>query len=734
MDVVPVPPQGTVAQQQVVDLSADGPEPPAKKARSTSGRPSRATPFQKGHCDEFGLVVLSRDVTSKQINAVRCRFCISFGRENKTTTIKSFQGPPFRPSNFKNHLEREHPERWELYQKATMEAKATFFDVDVKFAETIYSHFGSKSDDIHFKIEKQIVDTVIGKMLWNSEEGSATFTRAMSIFKLDASETCYEVRFAQVQQYRLAVRLVGHGLSFKATSSAIQEAKEILEVAKLGFCSQENVASYVRATCASALQNLSMMLRTSWTFAIALDGSVNQGTSYIDVRVRFPLSGCIKDYHVIAVPFSGSHTGLAMFEMLEQLFDVLCPNWQKKIIGCSTDGAANMTGTISGVVSRLANVSGDGFIRVWCLLHQADLVLQAAYRNLENGAYLKSLTGLIAHLRRQKTLIGQMKATCPALSSTRWISMTRVSTFLSEHRGVILTHFDQLDPVRSNICPAPAFWMTLAVISQISSLVHVTVQKLQGKRTVLNQQSHVITELIESLKRMAFAEGPFEVEQLSALDPEEYFLNESHAVMKEDVKGMVQDFGGVFALQSLRNMEPHETEIMLKTIAEMYLHIIQGLSKIVAVRDSRNNAAVEMFYPVMPHELIKVRPRQLAELVLEHHTRVLTSYCPDDIDRIVSQHKDFLEAYHREPRLKLAIDRCSTDSSFEDCWAIRGLKGQFPLLCDFCGGISSVFPNTASVEADFSDIKWESDEFRTALTSFSLEGILHCKQFVNLSI
>ena len=54
---------------------------------------------------------------------------------------------------------------------------------------------------------------------------------------------------------------------------------------------------------------------------------------------------------------------------------------------------------------------------------------------------------------------------------------------------------------------------------------------------------------------------------------------------------------------------------------------------------------------------------------------------------------------------------------------------RFNVLRDFCGGIATVFPNTATVEADFSNISWEKDDSRTGLTDLSLEGILQCKQW-----
>ena len=56
-------------------------------------------------------------------------------------------------------------------------------------------------------------------------------------------------------------------------------------------------------------------------------------------------------------------------------------------------------------------------------------------------------------------------------------------------------------------------------------------------------------------------------------------------------------------------------------------------------------------------------------------------------------------------------------------------SSEFTVLRDFCGGIASVFPNTATVESDFSILGWEADEYRRSLTNLSLEGIMQCKQF-----
>ncbi|KAG6946718.1 hypothetical protein JG688_00015890, partial [Phytophthora aleatoria] len=51
------------------------------------------------------------------------------------------------------------------------------------------------------------------------------------------------------------------------------------------------------------------------------------------------------------------------------------------------------------------------------------------------------------------------------------------------------------------------------------------------------------------------------------------------------------------------------------------------------------------------------------------------------------------------------------------------------LLKQFCGDLASTFPNTATVESDFSIMGWEKDVYRKSTTDFSLEGVMHAKQF-----
>jgi len=52
--------------------------------------------------------------------------------------------------------------------------------------------------------------------------------------------------------------------------------------------------------------------------------------------------------------------------------------------------------------------------------------------------------------------------------------------------------------------------------------------------------------------------------------------------------------------------------------------------------------------------------------------------------------------------------------------------GSNAFVMPICGRIGISFFGKSTVEADFSVIGWEKDEYQTALTNFSLERIFHC--------
>jgi hypothetical protein len=119
----------------------------------------------------------------------------------------------------------------------------------------------------------------------------------------------------------------------------------------------------IRAACAANLQKISVLLKDSWAFSIAIDSTTHHSTSYLDLRIRIysKKHRNIYNIHGCALPMRDHHTGEVMFEMLTNFFGVLCPNWQISMLGVASDGACNMTGRAAGVVTRLQNYMHDDY-------------------------------------------------------------------------------------------------------------------------------------------------------------------------------------------------------------------------------------------------------------------------------------------------------------------------------------------------------------------------------------
>ena len=98
----------------------------------------------------------------------------------------------------------------------------------------------------------------------------------------------------------------------------------------------------------------------------------------------------------------------------------------------------------------------------------------------------------------------------------------------------------------------------------------------------------------------------------------------------------------------------------------------------------------------------------------------------DANEKIDVQLQQMKRSYREEQTFAGAIDAYKDTYSFEDCWSPLGIG--FEELKSFAGGIATVMPGTSSVEADFSLINWHKDPNAKAMTDFSLESILHCKQ------
>ena len=130
----------------------------------------------------------------------------------------------------------------------------------------------------------------------------------------------------------------------------------------------------------------------------------------------------------------------------------------------------------------------------------------------------------------------------------------------------------------------------------------------------------------------------------------------------------------------------------------------------------------------MPHELVKLHHGSfVGEVVDSYRGHLAKHWTLEMIEAAESEHRDLLVAYAREQELKAILEAHNEKAFFNEAWDC--LKGRFPILRQLRGGLATTFPNTTSVESDFSIVQWEKDNSRTSRTSLSLAGVMHAKQF-----
>ena len=266
---------------------------------------------------------------------------------------------------------------------------------------------------------------------------------------------CYQAIIQNGFQYDLVISTIANGLSFCQTMNVIEGFRDMTGMGnKIGYINRRKVTIQVRVFCAQSFQIIANAMQYCWAFEIALDGGNKGSVPYLDFRLRFVLGYEMFNVHLIAAPMYESHTGNNMFALTSKILDVLSPDWKKKLIGVTSDGASNMTGCHVGMVTQIQRLALPGFYRVWCAAHQLDLAVQDRFKSMFNESFVHVIHGITGHLRRQKNLIKIMKATCPRFIDTRWLSMGRLLNWLIDKRRDVQEHFEQKNPP----CRPPDEW------------------------------------------------------------------------------------------------------------------------------------------------------------------------------------------------------------------------------------------------------------------------------------
>ena len=151
----------------------------------------------------------------------------------------------------------------------------------------------------------------------------------------------------------------------------------------------------------------------------------------------------------------------------------------------------------------------------------------------------------------------------------------------------------------------------------------------------------------------------------------------------------------------------HELQAIVVAVANMFIQTSNGIFSIISEEGSNDNPYNEL-PPVLPHQLVKLYLWDFSNRLQQNLSRLLKKFSSFQIHQTGREFVDLLRSYREERAFKKELDACDDNHSFVGGWRVAG--SWFILLCQFRGALASTFPNTATVESDFSVICWEKSK------------------------
>jgi hypothetical protein len=264
-----------------------------------------------------------------------------------------------------------------------------------------------------------------------------------------------------------------------------------------------------------------------------------------------------------------------MFNPMAHVLDQLCPSWRDMIVGVTMDGERRMTGEVKGAATRIEKETPDGIIcRVWCDLHQLDLVMQRNLKSKCDETIYGEVTSFIAHLRRRSNLIERMGANCPTVADTRWLYAGIMTGWLSTNRATLMEHYSKNPGIMR---PSTTWWLVVITLSSVLREVIIVVQRLQGPTTLLSEQNQELAALAKVVSEIC-NDG-------EAHDGGAVIAKSGDAVsMNESIKHFIEDLGDT-AADIYEGMTADEKASCLHSLGKVLVGIVDGIRTVLSGSD-----------------------------------------------------------------------------------------------------------------------------------------------------
>lgn len=695
----------------------------AESARVTKNR-RRSADINPTWLSRFGLVITSRDPRTCAVSSVSCRFCLTFGREKGRRSTTHVFSSPYRTDNFRQHLRLSHHEKWtEFEQKASGEERQAFFDVEVPYNETIESHFSSGDPGLFVKIKSSIIDLMLKHYVEDETQ------RTLPPFVKQVDEDYHLVSIRAERVFKVVIEQISHGLSFREVVLTLRNLRTNCGLGFLNSVTEQNVSHYVKSLAILNLHGLAAILSSDdvWCYSLAIDGATHRGVSYIDIRVRCVYRGCLKNYHLLALPFTASHTGDNMCAVVRDIMRVVGGDlWDHKLLAVTTDGAANMTGRHRGLVTQLQSLSVNTIYRVWCGAHQLDLIVQDCVARQLYDSFYHTFTSLISYLRRQQRFITE-HGKCPRVATTRWLSIGNVVSWILRRRSSIIAYIGREDTSNFNGATAE-WWLQCYAIEGLMEPVNICFTAIQGKDTLISEQNVCFAKLVEDIKSVfnlqstSASTGGVDVLSAAALGS----LFHCDRGIFATQSGLQEFFEGCssYVRNCLSAIPTNELSTLYNLCGRVVVEFVANLEALRVERSCDNAPVDRLPPPALPSELKDTTMSVFLAILDSQRDRLTASWSDQDVDNIEEDFRLFQRAV-RLGAIPLECLTCKTGPGLlQKAWS--RIASRYKYLSRFCMGLGTVFPGTATVEADFSTINQEATAER-ALSHLSLQGLMFAR-------
>jgi hypothetical protein len=201
------------------------------------------------------------------------------------------------------------------------------------------------------------------------------------------------------------------------------------------------------------------------------------------------------------------------------------------------------------------------------------------------------------------------------------------------------------------------------VVSPVINAINVTFVILQNRSLLIAQQEQHIHTLMGSLVAMFYVEIVQEND-----DDAQYVLVGSMRILVDAIVEHIHNQGS-FAITCYNDLDADDKNDIIHTDARYVISLVTGLMGVKAERDGNNMHLESDTSPVLSAQLIAIRHGKFVNEVLEpYHDHILAFWFVEDGDQTEADHRNLLNLYASDEILRVAIDRHTIETSFDDAW------------------------------------------------------------------